>query len=257
MTEGDKKAFAETWRAALATYGREATTEMLRLAFGILRRFPIEDVQAGIAQHMNRSRFAPTPADIVSVIEARKPDGRPTADEAWALALTASDEEETVVWTREMAEASAAAMPILEAGDKVGARMAFKAAYDRFVDEARAANVPAKWEVSLGHDPARRQAAITKAVISGLVAHDRVAHLLSSPMNEAGQAIAGLLVGKVVETNNASFNERLSELRKMITEANEADERARAAKAEAKIAQDRARKEAAIKAAEQWQKERA
>lgn len=58
-------------------------------------------------------------------------DSRPGKDEAWSIALAASDEHETVVLTTEIRQAMIASEPILEAGDKVGARMAFMSAYER------------------------------------------------------------------------------------------------------------------------------
>ncbi len=63
--------------------------------------------------------------------------GRPSADEAWALALETFDEAATVCLTDEILLAAVAASPVWESGDRVGARMAFKAAYERVLNERR------------------------------------------------------------------------------------------------------------------------
>ena len=98
---------------------------------------------------------------ILQRIEVK--DGRPGRDEAWAIALASNDEYDTVVMTGEIQLALNAARPVLDAGDKIGARMAFISAYDRFVSEARTNAQPVNWHISLGFDAGRRIAAINKA----------------------------------------------------------------------------------------------
>ena len=71
------------------------------------------------------------------------------------MVLASLDESETVVWTDQVAEAAAVARPILEAGDDVGARMAFRDAYERIVRER--VDEP-RWFPSLGSDAGRREA---------------------------------------------------------------------------------------------------
>jgi len=96
-------------------------------------------------------------------IMSRLPDGHLPADEAWAIAIQATDESETVVWTQPIAEAWACAQIIMRDGDEVGARMAFRSAYDRRVAAARANGLSPKWFPSLGHDPEKRATALAAA----------------------------------------------------------------------------------------------
>jgi hypothetical protein len=128
-------------------------------------------------------------------------DGRPGKDEAWSIALAASDEYETVLLTPEIRQAMAASGPVLEVGDKVGARMAFISAYERLVASARSEATPLTWEVSLGYDQARRVIAIEGAVRSQLITHESGAKYLAdlriAPITEDGRAIAGLITGTV------------------------------------------------------------
>jgi len=121
-------------------------------------------------------------------------DGRLTANEAWSAVLDAQDEGATVVWCDEMRTAFAAARPVLEAGDKVGARMAFIAAYERLVLDARVAGRPARWEVSAGWDPARREQVLLKAVEFGRLSAKQAQRYLPAP-SDAGPVVAALLGG--------------------------------------------------------------
>lgn len=104
-----------------------------------------------------------TLAEIVSRID----DGRPGAEEAWAV--LPFDEATTVVWTEEMSKAFWIAYPLIEEGEKIPARMAFKEAYLRLVAEAREKRVPTRWSVSLGHDISGRKPILEAAVDVGRI----------------------------------------------------------------------------------------
>lgn len=107
---------------------------------------------------------------LKTIIEKLAPAGGwISANEAWAIALPAADEAETVVWTQEIAKAWVISKPIFEAGDKVGARMAFIPAYERFVESARNEGRLPQFEISAGWDADRRDRAVTNAVTAGLL----------------------------------------------------------------------------------------
>ena len=163
---------------------------------------------------------------------AQAADGHPGKDEAWAIALSASDESETVVMTAEIRQAMATSGPVLEAGDKVGARMAFMSAYERLVAAARASALPAIWEVSLGYDPARRVIAIESAVRSKLITQEagakHLAHLRIAPPTEDGHAIAGLLTGEVRPKASSKTRVKLAEVRCILEAAKAKKDRERA-----------------------------
>jgi len=140
-------------------------------------------------------------ADILQRVQSS--DGRPGKDEAWAIAITTNDEFETVVLTDEIQLALAAAKPILDGGDKIGARMAFIDAYQRFVGQARKDSKPVNWHVSVGFDSNRRVQAVTKAVELKRIPQEHgqkyLADLSIVPVTEDGRAIAGLLTGTVTQ----------------------------------------------------------
>lgn len=162
--------------------------------FRALQAYPLEAVQSALDAHVKdpkRGRFMPLPADVIEQLQgAAQDDGRPGPEEAWAIAALASDELDTVVWTDEIAQAYGVARHLQAAGDGVGARMAFKEAYTRIVDDARAARKPVQWLASLGHDPTLRDCAIAQAVALGrLPAPDYP--LLPAPLR--GDAMVGLM----------------------------------------------------------------
>ena len=201
MRPEDLQQFAKLLGDVFAGYGKPLNdTADINLWFKQLMPFPPATVKKAFDTYrMERPDFAPVPNGIVA--RCKLLDGRPDENEAWAIAITSQDERETVVWTSEMAEAFSLASPLLATGDEIGARMAFKDAYKRLVDDARASNKPVQWSVSAGWDASRRQIAVEKAVVAGLLAGPQP-HLALP--NESGLP-AGRPEGlqKLIETINA------------------------------------------------------
>lgn len=154
--------------------------------FSDLMRFPLDYVLAGLAAHRvdgERGKFTPKPADVIFQIDRhRQRDSRPDGEEAWAIALTSEDERNTVVWTEECAQAFYIAKPVLVSSGAISARKAFLAAYERLVNESRAARRPVKWVTSLGDDKAHQAVVLKAAVAKGLLPAPTVALLLPPPM---------------------------------------------------------------------------
>lgn len=111
-------------------------------------------------------------------ILARINDGRPNADEAWAM--VPQNELASVVWTDEMAKAWGIAMPLLEAGDVSNARTTFREVYDKAVLEARIRHDPPHWTPSLGRDIADRERTLLDALHRHRLSAAHVAQLLPS-----------------------------------------------------------------------------
>lgn len=170
MRNEDLPQFAALLADVLAGYGNPLPEKAeIGIWFKQLSPFPGSTIRKAFeAYRMERPDFAPVPNGIAA--RCKLLDGRPDENEAWAVAITSQNEHETVVWTSEMAEAFGLARPLLSAGDEIGARMAFKDAYKRLVDDARASNKPAQWSVSAGWDASRRQIAVEKAIVAGLLA---------------------------------------------------------------------------------------
>jgi hypothetical protein len=101
---------------------------------------------------------------VISRIE----DGRPGAEEAWTT--IPRSEAETAVWTEDAQKAFfMGACDLLDSGDTIAARMAFKESYERVIREARASKTPCKWIVSQGWDVADRQKKVSEAVTLGRI----------------------------------------------------------------------------------------
>jgi hypothetical protein len=137
-----------------------------------LSDYPETQVLGALARCRKELRGRLTVADVVSRLE----DGRPGPEEAWAM--LPFDENQTIVWTEEMAGAWGVALPLISDGDRIAARMAFLETYRSRVAKARDAGICVRWTVSLGHDPRQRAAALEQAARAGRLSADQVMRLI-------------------------------------------------------------------------------
>ncbi|MFK3794750.1 hypothetical protein [Pseudomonas sp. NPDC088444] len=198
--------------------GQSMTSDAAEMLAEDLAEHPADTVAAALKACRRELTGKLTPGAILSRIQAV--DGRPGKDEAWAIALTTNDEHETVVLTDEIQLALAAAKPVLDGGDKVGARMSFISAYERLVNQAREDGKPVNWHVSIGFDANRRVEAITKAVQLQRIPQERgqlyLADMSIAPTTEDGRALAGLLTGNVTRPS-ARVREKLQAIKDGMT----------------------------------------
>jgi len=242
--------------ATAEVLGQTITTDAAEMMADDLADYPADVIGSSLKACRRELTGKLTLAAILQRIQAA--DGRPGKDEAWSIALEASDESSTVVMTAEILQAMKAAQPVLDQGDKIGARMAFMSAYERLVTIARSEAVPATWSVSLGFDPARRVTAIESAVRMQLISQQAGAQYLSdlriAPITNDGQAIAGLLTGKVVQPS-PKLREKLAEVRSIVTAAKARQDREKLKQAQAKRVDTYLRKRQARAAIAALQKE--
>ncbi|MGG7670059.1 hypothetical protein [Yersinia ruckeri] len=182
-------------KATLAIYGKDASKAVLDLYWNALLPYDIDTVRQAFSNWLtdpDQGRFSPKPADIIRNIQtiAGKPDWL-SANEAWALALPAQDEANTVVWTNEIAQAWNIALPIMQEGDKVGARMAFIAAYERLTKAAQGTGRSPEWSVSEGWDKETVKRSVEQAVTTGLLPKPKVEkyQLLLSDKGKLGNGV--------------------------------------------------------------------
>lgn len=184
--------------ATAETLGQTMSAAAAELMASDLSEYPAPDIIAALTACRRELTGKLTLAAILQRVQAA--DGRPEPNEAWALALAASDEFDSVVLTDEIQLALGAARAILDAGDKVGARMSFLSAYQRLVDTARRENRPVKWSLSPGFDQQRRLMAVEEAGLLGRlpapVVQQYRAQLTHEPVTQDGAAIAGLITGR-------------------------------------------------------------
>ena len=191
--------FADAWKGCDLRNVKDIWAETL----GAMSR---EELAAGVAGCMGKD-WPPTLPEFVKLCKAanpNEPSGHPTANEAWGLVLASRDESDTVVWTEQIAEAAGVAQPVLDVGDEVGARMAFRDAYERILRER-----PEKprWFPSLGSDPQRRAAALERAARAGLLTQQHAAGLLPAP-KDTGPIGAALFEGKPLMLADLSPGDR-------------------------------------------------
>jgi hypothetical protein len=225
MLDSDKKEFASIVSATLKTYRIEPDADVLRLWWGVLKRFSIDQVRNGFNAYIGSkdAKFI-VPANIVEAIEKNEPDGRLGAEEAWAI--YPHDEATSAVITNEMAEAMQSAQELLSYGDRIGARMAFKEAYNRIVERNKLNGVLPRWFASLGHSKEGRELALKDAVIKGRISQDHATSLLPSPIpNSVVNAIAEVkfLTAKDVEFTDderEKARKKMAEIKAMLQSGN-------------------------------------
>ena len=171
MLESDLESFEAMLDSVSGLISRGRYTpsaEATALFFNAMRGYDLAIVSTAFTAHVRdpvRGTFAPTPADLIAQIEAAMTNSRPGAEQAWAM--TPAGEDDTVVWTAEMAEAHAACAPLLAEGDRVAARMTFKEVYSKLVTKAVAEGKPVEWVASLGWDLEKRKRVLLAAVEAG------------------------------------------------------------------------------------------
>lgn len=223
--------------ATAEAIGGQITPAAAALMANDLSAYSLQDIGLALAEVRRTARGRLIVGDVLKVLAAT--DGRPGKDEAWAIGLSSFDEDETVVMTDEIQLAMTACRPVLDAGDKVGARMAFMSAYERFVDEARREGATVNWRVSLGYSPSRRDAALAQAVQLKRLPQEKAALFLSHEISEKptrdGQAIAGLITGKVVAPESEKVRSHLQQIRESLEAGKKTTEQNRAIDAQKKI----------------------
>jgi hypothetical protein len=141
--------------------GTNLSETAIQVMLDDLARYPEPQVMGALTRCRRELKGRMTIADVLTRLD----DGRPGVEEAWAM--LPKDEADTAVWTEEMSKAASVTHDLLDAGDAVGARMAFKEVYQRLCQEARDCRLPVAWSVSLGWDVAGRESAIRAAVEKG------------------------------------------------------------------------------------------
>ncbi|MWP62034.1 hypothetical protein [Gilliamella sp. Pas-s25] len=165
----------------LEVYGQQASTVKVNIYWSTLGQYPIQSLKAAAHAWVLKSQFMPKPADLIKLMGGSSNHLSP--DEAWSIAILASDETNTVVWTNEIAKAWSQAEIVYRNGDKIGARRTFIDAYERMVDESMMYGRIVEVFVSPGSDKAKRADAINHAVFTGLLTQERANHYLPKPEN--------------------------------------------------------------------------
>lgn len=168
--------------------GRTFSPEAAAVFVADLAPYPEHQVFKALVRCRKEVRGVLTLQDVISRLD----DGRPGAEEAWAM--LPKSESQTAVWTTEMSQAFGVALPLIDAGEVVAARMAFKETYLRLVGEGRDAGRPVNWEATLGHDPRGRESVLLQAVQLGRLPLEH-ARALCPALPAPSPAVMALIAG--------------------------------------------------------------
>lgn len=164
--------------------GRVFSEGAARMFVNDLGAYPEPAVLKALTRCRREVKGMLTIQDVVSRID----DGRLGVEEAWAM--MPFSESQSVVWTEEMSQAFGIALPLLNEGEKVAARMAFKEAYQRLISEARDAGKPVVWTPSLGHDKGGREPILSEAIAKGRLTYDQAQSIgYTLPEQKANQVL--------------------------------------------------------------------
>lgn len=194
MVVNDFQKFTELWSSVHQSMagGKILSSGAMELCFEVLMDYPFDLVKEATRSHMKNAKFAPTPADIIELLESK--NKRPTADEAWSIVPKddAYGYEKTVIWTQEMAQGWASVCQDYQT-DRVGARMAFKAIYERLCNEAVLMGKPVEWILAIGTDKPHQKAIIERGIAEGkLIATQALKEKLLE-LDPPKQTVAGLI----------------------------------------------------------------
>ncbi len=170
-------------QATAEIYGKQMSKLGAIMYLKDLSHFTAEQVQAAMAKCRAELKFFPSVADVISRVE----DGRPGIEAAWSM--IPKDENGSIVWTDEMAEAFGVARGLIDS-DPIAARMAFKEKYSELISIARSKNKPANWTPSLGHSKDGRFAAMKEAVAKGRISSHQATKYLPEYAEDPTQRVA-------------------------------------------------------------------
>ncbi|WP_249976096.1 hypothetical protein [Vreelandella olivaria] len=214
LTDAQHEQVLDLVYATAEVLGQEMRPSVGMLMAEDLSGYPFDEICRALARCRAELHGKLTLAAIIERLPSA--NAHLTGNEAWALALHSTDEQETVVWTPEIARAFAVAKPVLAGGDKVGARMSFLAAYERELEAVKAEGRQPEWVVSLGHDPQRREIVLNDAVSAGKLPAPKVAHLLAppdKPVTEEGKQQRKRVVSHLRELINKPADQKAEQRR--------------------------------------------
>lgn len=178
MNEREKDAFGSLLIATLEVYGTKLSPAALSIWTAAVSDYSLEQLRGALSAYVKTAgtgHFAPKPADLIELLAGN--DGRPGAEVAWTS--VPHSEQATAVWTEDAQQAFfAGACHLLQRGDLIGARMAFKEAYERIVKQSRAGRKPLSVLISKGWDANDQQLKIAEAVSTGLITLERAKNAL-------------------------------------------------------------------------------
>lgn len=169
MTPEERNAVVKALAVVCEITGTSLSEAAQSLMVKHLTGYPAPMVLGSLHRCAAECKFKLTLADVISRLD----DGRLGAETAWSL--FPKREEDAGLVTDEMSVAWGAASPLYDAGDAIGARMAFKETYEQEVRKARADGKPPRWRVSPGFDKTSTESVAIDGYKRGLLTEGQAA----------------------------------------------------------------------------------
>lgn len=198
--------------------GAELSPQALAIMVKDLMQYD-ENIIFQALSNLRKSKQRFSLGSLIEEIDLLNPNRRLGADEAWSL--YPHDEYASAVITDEIAEAMQSAQPLLNEGDNIGARMAFKDAYNRITQKNKSENKEPKWFVSLGIDLNSRETAIKNGIALGRIKENDYKNLLpvtyDSKLINAIQT-TGFLTNKIYSEEELNKSrEKIKQIKEMLS----------------------------------------
>ena len=154
--------FCELWTGThdIMAGGKVFSQKHMVMIFEDLEDYSLHIIEQAVKRHRKTAKFAPTPNDIIEIIEGARSNKHIGVEEAWAKALPMiGDEDGSFAVTQEILAAKSLAEGLYLAGDKFSAARAFKEKYAELIKQSP----EPVWFVSLGDNPEKRIEAANEA----------------------------------------------------------------------------------------------
>ena len=124
MIQNDKDEFDKRLDGLMLTYGKESNPKVFDFWFSLMIDFSLEEISKAMTLYARTVKFPPVPAGVIELIAG---SAGISGDEAWAHVPKL--ETDSGWMNQRMAAARGCAIPLIDAGDMIAARMSFLAAY--------------------------------------------------------------------------------------------------------------------------------
>lgn len=139
MTQNDEEQFYLMVDDLLTIYGKESKGGVLRFWFSLMQEYSLDECRQAMAKYAKTVKYPPVPAGVIELIPG---SAEISADEAWAHVPKL--ETDSGYMNQRMASSMGKALPLIDAGDMIAARMTFIAAYKNAPHDE-------EWFYSRGH----------------------------------------------------------------------------------------------------------
>lgn len=152
---------------------------------------------------------------IIEKIESLTPNGRPSPEEAWAM--VPKDENTSVVMTNEMLRALGVVQQLIDDGDMVAARMAFKESYSSIVSFNKLHGIKCEWIPSLGFNKEGRIPVLAEALRLGRMSQDHVLRIVAPEFADDILQLAGKSVLSLENKSTALERENIQKVKSLLS----------------------------------------